>query len=74
MRGSSNSVIAVALEADEVVVVRLAVGELVAGEAVAELALVGDAALGEELHRPVHRRVADLADRRAHLRRAALRW
>ena len=39
--------------------VRRLVRELVAGEAVAELALEGDAALGEELQRPVDGGVAD---------------
>jgi len=46
--------------ADEVVVVRGLVRELVAREAVTELALEGDAALREQLQGPVDRRVADL--------------
>ena len=41
------------------VVVRRFVRELVAREAVAELSLEGDAALGEELERPVNGGVAD---------------
>jgi hypothetical protein len=60
---------AAARGADQVVVmIVVVVGELVAGEAVAEPALGGDAALGEELQRAVHRGVADASIARAHRR------
>src|SRR5262249_48640600 len=51
---------AVALDADQVVVVTVTVSELVARDAVAEMALVGDAALGEQFERAIHGGVTDL--------------
>ena len=48
-----------ALDADEMIVVRCLIGELVARETVIEAALVGDTALGEELERAIDGRVSD---------------
>src|SRR5262249_5119310 len=57
---------AAAFHADEMIVMGVAVGELVASEAVAELLLVRDAAFREHLHGPVDGGVADARIHRAH--------
>jgi hypothetical protein len=57
-----------ALDADQVIVVVVVVGDLVPRHAVAEAPLVGHAALGEQLERAVHRRVPHARIEGAHLR------
>lgn len=59
---------AAAVNADEVVVVFVFVGDLVARDAVTEAPLGGDAALRQELERAVHRCIADARVDSAHLR------
>src|SRR5690242_13297169 len=51
---------ALALEADQVVVMAVVVGALEARHRVVELALARESALHQQLHRAIHGRVADL--------------